>query len=128
MNEFIHNPNNQAKSAKLLDCYYGLISDYDFIDDNNSPRINKESDDRVFAKIKYRQDGNKKYLIKIDNNKKIYNPKASMPENRRNYLLDQYESHKSNFKEVSEKVFSNYLKFLKTSNNSWLLNAEREDF
>jgi hypothetical protein len=128
-NNFIYNPNIQlSKKIESTDCFYGIISDYDFVDTDNNPRINKEIDTRVLAKIKYRDNGNKKYLIKIDNNKKLFNPSSPLSENKKNYLLDQYEADKSNFKEVSERVFSNYLKFLKTSNPSWILNAEREDF
>lgn len=115
-------------SKKLEDQFYSTIQDYDFIDQDNNPRISSESDNRVLAKIKYKSNNKEKYLIKIDNNKKLYNPMSPLSENRENQLLNQYMESSNTFMEVSKKVFDYYLTFLRTSNPSWIHNAEREAY
>lgn len=128
MNNYIYsNPSKQTKGSEK-DKYYSIIQDYDFMDDDNNPRVESESDKRVLAKTKYKPNGQPKYLIRIDNYKKLYNPSSPLSENKQNKLLDQYKADASAFKEVSQKVFDYYLTFLKTSNPSWIHNAEREDF
>ena len=123
--QFIYNP-IQKSAEKQNDKFYGAIQDYDFIDSDNNPRINTESDKRVLAKIKYRTNNKEKYLIKIDNTKKMFNPLSPLSENKNNKLLDQYAANSDTFTEVSRKAFDYYLTFLRTSNPSWIHNAERE--
>lgn len=125
IDSFIHQHKNSQKTTKSL--FYGSIKDYDFIDKDNNPRIEKEEDNRVLAKVKYKENGSAKYLIRLDNLKKIYDPTLDMSENKQNDLFGYDESVQS-FKEVNTKVFNLYLSFLKTMNNSWIRNAEREDF
>jgi hypothetical protein len=124
---FIHNQSSSSKT-KQEDKFYGIIQNYDFIDKDNNPRINSEQDLRVLAKIKVKNNGQEKFLIKLDNNKKLYNPSSPLPENKKNRLLEQYGADSVPFKEVSKKVFEYYMTFLRTSNPSWIHNAEREDF
>lgn len=128
MSNFIHSSKTKPSSNVEQDKFYGIISDYDFVDKENNPRINEEDDNRVLAKIKYKVNGQAKFLIKLDNSKRLFNPASPLPENKRNQLLEQYSIDSSNFKEVSKKVFDYYVTFLRTSNPSWIHNAEREDF
>lgn len=128
MSNFIHSSKTKPSSNVEKDKFYGIISDYDFVDKENNPRINEEDDNRVLAKIKYKVNGQAKFLIKLDNSKRLFNPASPLPENKRNQLLEQYSIDSSNFKEVSKKVFDYYVTFLRTSNPSWIHNAEREDF
>lgn len=124
---FIFNP-LKSSGPNEQDKFYGVIQDYDFVDKENNPRISSEKDNRVLAKIKYKQNGKEKFLIKIDNSKKLFNPALPLSENKKDKLLDQYGADSSSFKEVSKKVFEYYITFLRTSNQSWIHNAEREDF
>lgn len=114
-----------GETVKNSHKFYGTIKDYDFIDDGNNPRINEENDNRVMAKIKVKSSGSCKYLIRLDNLKKIYDPTLDMSENKDNNL---FKENNINFKEVNKKTFDFYLSFLKTMNSSWIRNAEREDF
>jgi hypothetical protein len=124
---FIYTPSKNTTS-KNDDKFYGIIQDYDFVDKENNPRINLEKDPRVLAKIKYKADGKEKFLIRIDNSKKLFNPSLPLSENKRDKLLEQYGADSSCFKEVSQRVFDYYVTFLRTANQSWIHNAEREDF
>jgi hypothetical protein len=124
---FIYTPSKNTTS-KSDDKFYGIIQDYDFVDKENNPRINLEKDPRVLAKIKYKADGKEKFLIRIDNSKKLFNPSLPLSENKRDKLLEQYGADSSCFKEVSQRVFDYYVTFLRTANQSWIHNAEREDF
>lgn len=127
-NNFIYSDPNKPSNIDNIDMYYGLIEDYDFIDSDNNPRIKVENDSRVLAKIKFRANGTQKFLVKIDNAKKLYNPSSQLSENKQRTLLDQYSGSQNNFKEVSQKVFDLYITFLRTSNPLWINNAEREAF
>jgi len=112
---FIHNQSINPKTNQE-NKFYGIIQDYDFMDKENNPRINSEKDSRVLAKIKIKNGGQEKFLIKLDNNKKLYNPSSPLPENKKNRLLEQYGADAVPFKEVSKKVFEYYMTFLRTSN------------
>ena len=125
---FIYSQVNNTLKANKEDKFYGIIQDYDFVDKENNPRIKIEKDSRVLAKIKYKADGKEKFLIRIDNSKKLFNPSLPLSENKRDKLLEQYGADSSCFKEVSQRVFDYYVTFLRTANQSWIHNAEREDF
>jgi hypothetical protein len=128
MSDFIYTNTTKLNSNTEQDKFYGIISNYDFVDQDNNPRISKENDERVLAKVKYKINGHAKFLVKLDNAKKLFNPTSPLSENRKNQLLEQYSVDSSNFREVSKKVFDYYITFLRTSNPSWIHNAEREDF
>lgn len=128
MSDFIHTNTTKLTANTEEDKFYGIISNYDFVDNDNNPRISNEDDNRVLAKIKYKLNGHAKFLVKLDNAKRLFNPTSPLSENRKNQLLEQYSVDSSNFREVSKKVFDYYITFLRTSNPSWIHNAEREDF
>jgi hypothetical protein len=125
---FIHTHNTNQTSSNEKDKFYSSIKDYDFIDDNNNPRINSEDDARVMAKIKLRQDKTNKYLVRVNNIKQFYNPIVPLPENQKNVLLRQEGGDVIQFKEVSKASFDMYTTFLRTMNPMWIRNAEREGF
>lgn len=125
---FIHTSVENKEKTKENNKFFTTKIDCDFHDEENNPRVNNEEDERVLAKIKRKQDNTYKYLVKIDNNKNLFNPKTDLSDNKRNNLSDQYFSQSSSFKEVSKKVFDYYLTFLRTSNILWLNTAQREDF
>lgn len=99
---------------------YTFIGYEDFIDSDNCPRITDENDNRVLAKKRTRENGSTRYSIKLDSStRKLFNP----------ILYDinaKLENTKIVFKNVNHKTFNLYINFLKTKNQSWLLNAERE--
>lgn len=127
MESFIHEHKN-SKNTTESNFYYGSIKAYDFIDADNNPRISDEQDSRILAKIKTKNNGLPKYLIRINNFKKIYDPNIDMSENKISENLFQDDNTSVNFKEVNKKTFDLYLSFLRTMNISWIRNAEREDF
>lgn len=99
---------------------YTFIGSQDFLDDNNFPRIKNVDDHRVLAKKRIRNNGSTKYSIRLDtSNRKLFNPNI--------YDINaRIENTRTVFKTVNSKTFNMYINFLKTKNQSWLLNAERE--
>lgn len=106
--------------------YYTVSGMEDFCDDNQLPRVNNDSD-KVYAKKTIRDDGTIKYSIKLSLNSKLYDPVSQITNESNKNFLDNTVRGDNRFKSVSPKVFDLYTSFLKTKNNSWLLNAQRED-
>jgi hypothetical protein len=123
---FIFTQKSIPGEQKLEDSFFCLLKDKDFIDDQHNPRLNTENN-KVLAKIKYKPNGAPKYLVRIDETKKLFNPTADLPEIKNIKLLHSIGGDSISFKEVNKKTFDFYLMFLKTANSSWILNAERED-
>lgn len=125
MNDFIFSPN--ANTQLPSDKYYCVLSDKEFIDDDNNPRVNDETNPSILAKIKHRPDGTAKYMVRLDRSKRFFNPLSPLPDTKNTKLLQTITTNESKFKEVNFRAFDMYLKFLKTSNTAWINNAERED-
>jgi hypothetical protein len=117
--EFIFKLKSETNDGSIVESYT-FIGYEDFTDADNCPRINKEDDNRVLAKKRIRNNGSTRYSIKLDNsNRKLFNPTI--------YDINaKLENKKPVFKNVNMKTFSLYINFLKSKNQSWLLNAERE--
>ena len=123
---FIFEPQKKT-NTKEKSKFFCTIKNYDFIDEQNNPCLIDESDNRIMAKIKTRDNGSHKYLIRLDNMKKIYDPTLDLSENKNNNLFE-VDGADIEFKEVNKNVFDLYLSFLRTMNVAWIRNAEREDF
>jgi hypothetical protein len=119
--------NSKTKESTLKSKFFSTIKDYDFIDEENQPCLIDENDSRVMAKAKLKNNNSYKYMIRLDNLRKIYDPTMDMSENK-NKNLFKVDGSEIEFKEVSKPTFDLYLSFLKTMNVSWIRNAEREDF
>jgi len=130
MDNFIFNPTSkfteetvqQETSAEL----FTVFGKQDFLDGDRNPQLNLESDE-VFAKRALRKDGSIKYSIRLSNTGKLYNPVSILGQEINNSFLNRVCRSNSKFKEVNEKTFNWYVKFLKTKNIAWLNNAEREN-
>lgn len=125
-NKFVHKV--AIKQNKANDSYYCCIGDEEFIDTNNNPRINDENDKRVLAKSKIKDNGQTKFLIRLDINKKFMNPIIEEISVKSKSKSNNLFTTETSFKEVSGKVFDLYLNFLRTKNQTWIIQAEREDF
>lgn len=124
---FIYNQKKQSPKDKKIEKFFCLTDDQEFLDDDNNPRISQEEDKRVLAKVKYKPNGSIKHLIKLDHNKKLFNPLEQTSEYQSIKNMHSISSDQCIFKEVNSKTFDFYLLFLKTKNFSWIRNAERED-
>lgn len=124
---FIHNQPNKKRKTKDNQ-YYSQIGFQDFVDEDNNPRIVEENNEKVLAKVKVKDNGQNKYLIRLDYNKKLFNPSLQNETKGKNKPIDLFIPNSDSFKEVSKKVFDFYLSFLRTSNTAWIDHAEREDF
>ena len=102
----------KIRKQNSVNAYYTYVDLYDeksgleHLDENSNIQVAEDSK-KVLARKIQRDDGSVKYSIKLDNSARLFNPGSI-------------------FKDVSEKTFSMYLKFLKTKNTAYLHNAERE--
>lgn len=105
--------------------YYTMSGYESFNDDNGKPCADEKDTAIIFAKQTTREDGTKKYSIRLDKDKKMFNP-VSIYGNKDLRLLENISRNNKQYKEVNQKVFDMYLQFLSTKNTAWLHNAERE--
>lgn len=130
MTNFIFNPDSVfskdvSSTTEDEDCFT-VIGYEDFIDNTGNARIKQENIDKIFAKKTLRKNGSIKYLIRLANNGKLYNPVSIYGKETEATFLNRICRSDKKFKEVNEKTFNWYIKFLNTKNTSWLYNAERE--
>lgn len=115
---------NSSPSVKSY-AYYTILGDHDYIDDNNKPRSQTETN-KVAAKSVVIDNNPARYYIKVGTYGKIYNPIGLFSEGKQAKFLSKIGRKEFEFKEVNAKVFELYTNFLATKNIAWLNNAERE--
>lgn len=119
---FIYQPNadiSKETSNKTI-CYYAVLGDHDFIDNENKPRTQNESKHTLAKRI------NNKFYIRVGTYGRIYNPIGMFSEGKSDKFVAKVGKKEFDFKEVNQKIFDLYLNFLSTKNIAWLNNAERE--
>lgn len=131
MKNFIFNPtslftNKSQEDIEANEKLFTIIGQEDFTDEQGSPCLEKNSTDTVFAKQTIRQDGSNKYMIRLSSNGKLFNPLSIYGIEQDKSFLNRVCRSNKKFKEVNEKAFDWYIRFLKTKNMAWLNNAERE--
>jgi hypothetical protein len=133
MKNFIFNPtsmfsNKAAHEEHNLgdEQFFTISGEEDFTDSSGSPRLEKDSTEKTYAKKIIRKDNSYKYLIKLSNNSKLFNPLSIYGIEQDKSFLNRVCRSNKKFKEVNQKAFEWYLKFLTTKNIAWLNNAERE--
>ena len=107
------------------DKLYTMVGMHDSID-NEANYIVHNDKNKVFAKRVYDANGARKLYIRLANNGNIYNPISVYGEEKTYAFLDRVCKDGIKFREVNQKVFDMYLKFLGTKNIAWLHNTERE--
>ena len=110
--------NNKETTAHEYTIYYDGCK----LDEQNNALSPNEQHTYAKLNISY---GNKKYLIRIDNLGKLYNPISHRTESKKNI---HFNNKNNRFSAVSEKIFEIYLKFLRTKKTLWLTLAERERY
>ena len=114
-----------TKIQKSSDQFYTLKGLSTTTDSALNYTVEADSEN-VFAKKIFRSGSSVKFYIRTGNNGNIYNPVSIYGEEKVNTFLDRVCKDGLKFREVNEKVFTFYLKFLNTQNIAWLHNAERE--
>lgn len=130
MNNFNINTNsiykNAPQSSEEEQVCYTILGQNDKLDSHGYPIISDPDNKHVFAKHINRQTGLSKYMIRLDSSGKLFNPVSIYGIEKEKTFLDRICRSNTKFKEVNQKVFNMYLKFLQSKNISWLNNAERE--
>jgi len=125
--DFVHEPKNTEEKEKQSESkytFYTILGKHKTIDSEGNPILIQECDN-VFAK-KINNENTVKYFIKVGLYGKVYNPIGMYSEGRHTKFLTKAGKKEYDFKQVSEKVFDMYLRFLRSKNIAWLNNAERE--
>tara|TARA_B100001778_G_scaffold311653_1_gene294759 strand:- start:174 stop:566 length:393 start_codon:yes stop_codon:yes gene_type:complete len=128
MNNFSINHKKDSDTVLQKDIFYTVNGLEDKLDEDGNCVVMEESDKRTLAKKIVRTDGTLRYSVKLNAQSKLYNPFSiygNEKEETSNFL-DRVCRNNNKFKEVNQKSFDLYVKFLKTKNNSLLYNAERE--
>jgi hypothetical protein len=120
----------QAQKQKIdkprTESYFTLIGHEEFQDKDFNPRLTEETA-ITYAKSIYIPDNNStRYYVKLDSRGKLYNPIGTYQDNQQHQFINKVCKDNIRYKDVSPKIFDMYLSFLKTKNESWLNNAERE--
>lgn len=111
--------NNSTESK-----FFTILGDHDFIDDQNRPRTNNESQSTLAKE--HITNNQIKYYIKIGTYNRIFNPMGMFSEGKNNKFIPKIGRNEFNFKQVNKSIFDMYINFLSTKNLAWLNNAERE--
>lgn len=126
MNNFIYEPQPRSSYSQQDNTYYCLSGLGDDTDQDNNSIVNQENDKRVCAKKLKRINGTTKYLIKLSEDRKLYNPISIYGSEKNKNFLESISRNQNLFKEVNNMTFNLYLRFLRTKNIAYLNQAERE--
>lgn len=123
--DFIFRPvTNKPVNTTSTEYYYCIFGEHDFIDQDNNPRMNKESPKTLAKSV----DGESqtRYFIKVGTHGRIYNPMGMYTEGNEAKFLAKIGKNEWSFKSVNKEIFDKYINFLRTKNIAWLNNAERD--
>jgi len=123
--QFIYRQNTTSTDTNRIECFYTILGDHDFIDENKKPRANKENE-LVVAKSSQYGTNPKRYFVKVGAHGKLYNPIGLYSEGNNNKFMSKIGRKEWEFKEVNQQIFDLYSNFLTTKNIAWINNAERE--
>lgn len=126
MNKFVFEQTNR-ESSDQNSIKYCLIDNKNREDELGYPIIDnpkKESD--VLAYKIQKVNGDYKFMVRINSDRKLYNPLSIYGGDRSFKLLNNITRANLEYKEVNSTVFDFYLRFLSTKNTTWLNKAERE--
>lgn len=124
MHKYIYT-NNGSKEQSGSE-YYGIKDTEDLIDkEGNCVILTDVPNNKVLAYKTKRADGTHKYMIKINYEKKLFNPLSIYGKDKTYNLLGNTTRSNLVYKEVNSIVFDFYLKFLSSKNIAWLNKAER---
>lgn len=115
--------------------YYTTSNKQDYTDEDGFPRLATDGT-KVFAKavkevkgknILERSPAHYRYYVRIEPNRALHNPleKCCVQTNRCSFV-DKVCKSENSFMEVNQSVFDKYINYLKTENNRWLVDAQRE--
>lgn len=126
MNNFVFNQSdNTAKSDNITK--YCLVDNKTREDESGHPIVdNPAKESYVLAYKTQKANGEHKFMIRINADRKLYNPLSIYGKDRSFKLLDNITRSSLEYKEVNSTTFDFYLRFLSTKNIAWLNKAERE--
>ncbi len=103
---------------------YTVLGTQDFLDDESCPRTRLEDDWRTHAKT-VQIGSSKRFYVKTGRTGRLFNPLGLYDDGFKKQKLRHASKPNWRMRETTEKVFRQYLEFLKTKNPAYLHNAER---
>jgi hypothetical protein len=118
--------------------YYTNLGNQDYIDENDYPRLDDGSSNKVYAKCSLSRKSKHivsstnlgvdkdsyRYYIHINANGEAFDPKA--PYQPKANFIKKVCKDNGNFKEVNQYIFNKYIQFLKTNNKRWITEINRD--
>lgn len=112
---------SQAKTV-----FFTIRGKHDVVDEYDNPIIiEPKKIDAICAKLMVDGD-HKQFFIRRDGDGSFYNPHGLYAEGYLTRSGRRVSKPELDFRRVTENVFNLYLQFLRTKNESWLRNAERQ--
>lgn len=116
--------NNRKNEDTKINEFFTIYGKHKSLDKDNNPITDCDNGDVLAKRITI--NSKSKYYIKVGAYGKIYNPMGLYSEGTSNKFLAKAGKNAWEFTEVNSKVFDMYINFLRTKNQAWLSNAERE--
>lgn len=125
MNNFMFQQPNEEKQEDIT--RYCLVDKKDSEDDTGNPVLENPKKESDILAYKVRKiNGDYKFMVRINADRKLYNPLSIYGTEKSYKLLDNITRSSLQYREVNCTVFDFYLRFLSTKNTAWLNKAERE--
>lgn len=127
MSEFIFQQKSQNTRFDDDSTRYCIFGSHDVLDSDGYPVVvNTNNKSPILAYKTKKPNGDFKYMVRINYEKKMYNPLSIYGQDKSFKLLDNITRSSIEYKEVNSTAFDFYLRFLSTKNTAWLNKAERE--
>lgn len=120
-NEEFGNPNEETTVENK---FYTILGKQDFVDGDGYTRAHEENVNNHLAKLQLLNNTKPRYFVKMSEFGSLLNPISSM--NQSSYSFKKADFVNGKYIEVNKRVFKLYIDFLKTKNNAYLINAEKE--
>ena len=105
---------------------YTILGDHEELDAEGFPVVSAETPNVLAKKIAGITGSQPKFYVKRGLNGELYNPMGMYSEGKNVKFLSKIGRDEYVFKQVNQTVFNLYINFLKTKNEAWLKNAQRE--
>lgn len=123
-NEQLESLNNPNEEVEVENKFYTILGRQEFIDGDGYPRATEDDVINHLAKMQVVNNRLPRYFVKLSAHGTLVNPISPM--NQMSYSIKKEEYTNGKYVEVNKRVFKFYIDFLKTKNNAYLINAERE--
>lgn len=121
----INKKQNSAVELSNDNRLYTIVGQHDFLDEDGYPRLNLKDDVKPLAELSI-TNGKTVYFVKRSDSGRLFNPIGLYSEGQEEKFMKHRGKNQWSLRRCNHSVFKNYINFLKTKNEAWFRNAERE--